>query len=103
MPALQRPENPSARIAATWFSGGSFTIDVNITDGNSHQVALYALDYDSNARAETINVLDASTGAILDSRSLSTGSFHNGTYLVWNVQWTYQIQGNQKRWCECGD
>ena len=36
-------------------------------------------------RAETIRVLDVSTGAVLDTRSLSAGSFHNGTYLVWNV------------------
>ena len=86
LPALQKPENPADRIAGTWYSGGSFTIDVNITDGNSHQVALYALDYDWSARAETIKVLDASTGAVLDSRSLSQNSFRNGTYLIWNVQ-----------------
>ena len=31
------------RIAASWF-GGQFTIDLNLTDGLSHKVALYGLD-----------------------------------------------------------
>ncbi len=64
-PALQKPENSGNRIAGTWFMWGSFTIDVNLTDGNAHQVALYALDWDSSVRAETINVRDAATGAVL--------------------------------------
>lgn len=84
--ALQKPDNPIDRIAAAWYSGSSFTIDVNLTDGNSHQIALYALDPVSTSRGETVNVRDVSTGAVLDSRSLSTGSFHNGAYLAWNVR-----------------
>jgi hypothetical protein len=85
---LQKPENLSDRIAGTWYTNGvsSFTIDVNLTDGNSHQVALYALDWDSSSRAETIKVLDAGTGAVLDTRVLGAGSVHNGEYLVWNIK-----------------
>ncbi len=92
LPALQKPENPGSRIAACWFAWSNFTIDVNLTDGNPHQVALYALDWDSAARGETINVLDATTGALLDSRSLPAGSFHNGEYLVWDVQGHVQFR-----------
>jgi hypothetical protein len=86
--ALQKPENLSDRIAGTWYTNGvsNFTIDVNLTDGNTHQVALYALDWDSTSRAETIKVLDAGTGTVLDTRVLSAGSFHNGEYLVWNIK-----------------
>lgn len=86
--ALAKPENLSDRIASTWYTNGvsSFTIDVNLTDGNSHQVALYALDWDTTGRAETIKVLDAGTGTVLDTRTLAAGSFHNGEYLVWNLQ-----------------
>jgi len=90
--ALQTPENPSNRIAGTWFSDGTWTINVNITDGNAHQVALYALDWDSSARSETINVLDAVTGAVLNSEVLPAGSFHNGEYLVWTVTGNVQFQ-----------
>ena len=92
LPAVQKPENPNSRIAGTWFAWNSLIIDVNLTDGLNHQVALYALDWDSTQRGETINVRDASTGAVLDSRILSAGSFHNGAYLVWNVQGHVQFE-----------
>jgi hypothetical protein len=95
LPALQKPEKPSDRIAGQWFTGNSF-FDVNVTDGNTHQVALYALDWDQDMRAETIKVHDASTGAVLDSRLLSAGSFIEGTYLIWNVQGhvTFEVDRN---------
>ena len=82
--ALQKAAVGSTdRIAATWFSNNSFNAAVNITDGNTHQVALYALDWDNANRTETIQVLDTATGAVLDTRALS--SFQNGVYYVWNV------------------
>ena len=92
LPALQRPEAPSTRIAATWFSASSFTIDVKLTDGNAHQVSFYALDWDSTARSQTINVLDVVTGTVLNSQYLPPGSFHNGEYLVWSVTGSVQFQ-----------
>jgi hypothetical protein len=73
----------SDRIAGTWYSGSSFTVDVNLTDGKTHQLALYCLDWDNGARAETISISDATTGTVLDSRSVS--SFVNGEYLIWNI------------------
>ncbi len=75
----------TGRIAATWFSASSFTFDVNLTDGGTHQIALYALDWDTylGGRAETVAVQDASSGTVLDSRAIS--AFTNGIYLVWNV------------------
>ncbi len=80
--ALQNGAN-TYRLAACWYNNSPFSFDINITDGNSHQVGLYALDWDSGARAETIQVLDASTSAVLDSRSIT--SFVNGVYLLWNI------------------
>ena len=71
------------RIASCWYSGAAFMFDLNLTDGQPHQVALYGVDWDSFARAERIDVLDAATGAVLDSRTLS--GFHGGQYLVWSV------------------
>ena len=75
----------STRIAAAWFNASTFSFDVNLTDGNSHRVSLYALDWDSYAgvRAETVQVLDATSGTVLDTRSVT--NFINGTYLVWNI------------------
>ena len=73
------------RTASTWWSASSFTIDANLTDGNTHQVAIYCVDWDSGGvRAERIDVLDAATGAVLDTRTIS--DFIKGQYLVWNLR-----------------
>jgi hypothetical protein len=90
--ALQEPGS-SNRLAACWYSGSSFTIDVNITDGQTHQVALYALDWDSyGPRQEQIDVIDPGTGRVLDSETVS--NFSGGQYLVWNVSGHVQFQVN---------
>ena len=39
----------SSRIAACWYSRTSFSINVNFTDGQTHDLALYALDWDEGA------------------------------------------------------
>lgn len=81
------PQNPSAggRTAACYFSGTSFGLDLNLnfTDGESHQIALYLLDYDNQGRSETVRLSDAYTGTVLDTESVS--DFSNGTYLLWDV------------------
>jgi len=87
--ALQK-SSASDRIAATWFSGGSFTIDINLTDGSTHQVAVYCLDWDYQSRSQTITVVDAVSGAVMDSRSIS--GFGNGAYLVWNIKGHVRLQ-----------
>src|SRR4029077_2085532 len=61
-----------------------FGIDVNLTDGLTHQVAVYAVDWDSSSRAERIDVVDAISGMVLDSRTLT--AFNAGQYLVWNLR-----------------
>jgi F5/8 type C domain len=82
--ALQKTASTTDRLAACWYQSSYFTIDVNITDGQTHQVALYNLDWDgNNARSQNIDIVDATTNAALDSRSVS--SFSSGKYLVWKV------------------
>src|SRR5262249_51730728 len=45
--ALQKAENGATdRIAACWY-GQNFTIDINLTDGQTQEVSLYALDWDT--------------------------------------------------------
>jgi hypothetical protein len=88
--ALQKATNPADRIAATWYSNTPFTIDMNISDTATHQVALYFVDWDSTGRRQTIDVLDAS-GTVLNTQSL-TSSFNGGVYLVWNVKGHVQFR-----------
>jgi len=82
--ALQKASTPGDRIAACWYTSTSLTIDIDLTDGQPHQMALYLLDWDRLGRVENVTVLDATTGAVLDSRSIS--AFGNGEYLVWQVR-----------------
>jgi hypothetical protein len=82
--ALQRPAPATDRIAATWYSQGSFTYDVTLTDATAHQIAFYAVDWDARGRSQRVDVLDASTGAILDSQTSS--GFVGGQHLVWAVK-----------------
>ena len=77
-------QTPAGRIGSAWYAAFAFSMDINLTDGNSHQVALYGVDWSSRNRSESIQIVNATSGAILDSRTLS--SFVNGTYLVWNIR-----------------
>ena len=71
------------RVGTCWYSSSSFTIAVNLNDGQSHDIALYACDFDESGRAEQIQITSASGGAILDTRSIT--NFQGGEYLQWQV------------------
>jgi hypothetical protein len=78
------PTTPAAgRDPSAWYSNTSFTVDVNVTDGQAHQLALYLVDFDSSNRTETISILNANTNAVLDTRAIT--NFHNGVYAIWNI------------------
>ena len=61
-PALQNPGG-SGRIAAAWYATTSFSVNVDLTDGRSHDLELYFLDWDSPSRVEQVQISDAATGA----------------------------------------
>jgi hypothetical protein len=82
--ALQNAAN-NGRISSGWFSGSALTFDVSFTDGQAHELALYALDWDGwgGGRSERVDVLDAATGVVLSTQTIS--SFGQGEYLAWTV------------------
>jgi hypothetical protein len=82
----------SGRTAAAWYSTSSFTVYINLTDGQTHQLALYLLDWDQygGGRSEQVQILDATTGSVLSTQSAS--SFSNGEYLVWNVSGDIEVK-----------
>jgi hypothetical protein len=74
----------NGRIAACWYANASFTVDVNTTDGQFHNIELYLLDYDhNNTRIDKIQLTSAVTGTVLDTRTVS--SFTNGVYMNWTI------------------
>jgi hypothetical protein len=77
--ALQKSTSSTQRIAASFFHPSSFDIQLNVS-GGTRQVSLYALDWNFN-RSQRIDVIDASTGTVLDSQVLS--GFGGGKYLTW--------------------
>lgn len=80
--ALQTGNN-TGKIAATWYNQTGFYLDVNLTDANVHQVAVYLLDWDYQGRSETVQVVDATSNTQLDERTIS--GFTDGIYLVYNI------------------
>jgi hypothetical protein len=72
-----------------WF-GQSFTIDVNTVDSQPHLLSIYALDWGRGGRVEQVQVVDATTGHILDTETLS--NFGGGAYLQWEVGGHVQIK-----------
>ena len=87
--ALLAPGGGS-RIAATWYSAGSFVIDVQPGDSESHRLALYLLDWDNAGRAQQVEVLDGGSGAVLDTRTVN--AFVGGQYAIWEVRGSVRIR-----------
>jgi hypothetical protein len=86
--ALELPGG-TGRAAAVAFAATSFTIDLNLADGNTHLLALYFLDWDNQGRSEQVQITNAATGAVLDTETVS--SFSQGVYLKWNVSGNIRI------------
>lgn len=83
--ALQIPSS-SDRIAACWYSGGSYTFTVTFSDTNMHQMSLYFLDWDAyGPRTGTVKITDADTNETLVAAKNVT-SFTDGKYFIYNVR-----------------
>jgi ELWxxDGT repeat protein len=89
--ALAQPGSTD-RLAAAWqYNYNGFVVDVNLQDDKTHRVALYLLDWDGNdSRGERIDILDAATGAVLNSQTAT--AFSSGKYLVWLLKGHVQIR-----------
>jgi hypothetical protein len=88
--ALQVSSGASSGIASTYYAASTFNINVNLTDGNSHRISLYLLDWDTTGRAETISILNAATNAVLNTQTFS--GFHNGQWASWTVTGNVIVQ-----------
>src|SRR5262249_6559438 len=73
----------SGRIAACWYGGSAFNVDLNLTDQDTHRVSFYLLDWDNIGRVTQIDVLDATTQQVLSTRTVS--SYGQGIYLTWDL------------------
>ena len=81
---LQKVNSSTDRIAAFGYNETFHTQEINLTDGQTHQIAYYVLDWEPYGRTERIDVLDYVTNVVLDTRTVSDSS--GGQYFVWNVK-----------------
>ena len=88
-PRALQTANGSTRIAACWYSTTSFTVNVNLTDGQTHNLALYFLDWDKLGWSEQVQISNAATGTVLSTATVS--SFSSGVYLQWAVSGNLKI------------
>jgi hypothetical protein len=65
-----------------WYSTTSFTVDLNFTDANTHQLAVYFPHWQYFNKNEALDVLDVN-GNVLTTQNVET--FHSGVYLVWRL------------------
>jgi uncharacterized protein (TIGR03790 family) len=74
------------RLSRTWNSwqASTFTIDINVHDGKTHKISLYAYDAFHTGGILNITIKAATSGAILSSYELS--SFFNGVYQIWQIR-----------------
>lgn len=87
--ALQAPTG-DARVAAHRATGLHQIIDLELTDGASHDVALYMVDWDRAGRWATVDVIDPNTRKLLDSRNVT--SFGSGRYLKYRISGHLQFR-----------
>lgn len=95
---LKRPASES-RVAACWYSGATLQIFVNFNDDLPHRVAVYCTDFDNGNRQQLVEIVDRSTGTVLNSQILT--GFAGGTYLVWNVQRNVTIRLTRQNGYNC--
>ena len=73
---------------------------MDLTDGNTHNLELYFVDWDSTARAEQVRISNASTGTVLNTETVT--SFNSGVYLDWAVSGNLSVHIHTQCWGQCG-
>jgi hypothetical protein len=81
--ALQEIDNVNTGIEAYYGSATQEDLDVTFNDTILHNVTLYAADYKNKKRSERIEVINATTGAVLATQDLA--NFSNGVYASFSV------------------
>ena len=79
----------STRIAASWYTYSSFTVDLPFTGAGTYQMAVYCLDWDQASRTQTLQILDANNN-VLDTRNIS--NFASGIWVVWSLSGHVQLR-----------
>jgi hypothetical protein len=80
----------SQRIAAARSAGTHEIIDIDFKDDKEHALALYCLDWNRKGRWMVVDVIDANTRKLLDSRNLT--GFEQGRYINYRIKGKVQLR-----------
>lgn len=80
---LQKSGDARDRTVTVWQAGDQLDVEVELTDGKEHQVAIYCIDFGART-VLAVEALDADTNAVLDSQTVKDVT--KGRYLIWNVK-----------------
>ena len=94
-PTSARPSTLPAPVASppSGTAAPPFDFNLNLTDGTTHQVSLYLLDYDQQNRQESVQVLDANTHAVLAGKTVYP--FTGGDYVVFDISGSVVLRISQ--------
>jgi hypothetical protein len=87
--ALQKSTGTD-RIAANRSAGTHEIIDINFRDNKEHEVSLYCLDWDRKGRWMVVDVIDANTRKLIDSRNIT--GFEQGRYIKYRFKGRIQLR-----------
>ena len=82
----------SMNYAASWFDAVSLDLDLPFSDFETHQVAIYCVDWDETPVAtQKFQIFDKSqaTPLLLDTQTLA--SFGGGIYMIWELSGDIRI------------
>lgn len=74
----------------------TMTIDVNVNNRDTHQLALYFLDWDKASRRSVLEIFDGKTYKLLAPVQMIR-NYQNGKYLVFNYSGSIRLRINQVR------
>ncbi len=87
--ALER--RSSGRIASALSASGPVSLGLDLSDGHVHRIDIYLLDWNGrSASSEKVSLLDASTGAVLSSETVS--GYSSGKYAAFNISGNVTIK-----------
>jgi hypothetical protein len=74
--------SPTERVESYFYTPSSMDLLVTAPTGQLHRIALYFCNYRNEPRAQSLQAIDTSSGAVLDSRAVPNAD--GGVYLVYN-------------------
>lgn len=86
---VQSPDGEGRRGTGDY--GNLFIYNLRFKDLKPHRIAMYLVDFDE-LRTQEVEILDASTGSLLNKQSLKKEDLKSGLYLIWDIAGDVRIR-----------